>query len=80
MKRVVKRKPEAIARAAELVAHRSITKATACDGKQAYASQNDARHAAKELAKRAERDTTTYRCPFCKSYHVTKLEYGEECA
>ena len=64
-------------RAQELVAHGCIQPDRACEGKIRYLTQNDARHAAKDAAKRMERMFGTYRCPFCHFYHVTRHRHGE---
>lgn len=65
-------------RAAGLVRTGVITRMQACDSKRRYLNQNDARHAAKVVAHSTRRKTTTYKCPFCEGYHVTKLKHGED--
>jgi hypothetical protein len=66
-------------RAADLVAHGVIRPDRACKAKVAYPTQNDARHAAKVLAKAHERAYDTYRCPWDRThYHITKRPHGEE--
>lgn len=55
-----------------------ITREKACDHKRAYPSQNDARHAAKAVERKTGRMATTYRCEFCRLWHVTKFKHGEE--
>lgn len=43
-----------------------------CVGKARYASRNDARAAAKSLARLRDRPMAVYRCPICHQYHITK--------
>lgn len=66
------------ARAAAMVSAGIITADRACEGKARYTNQNDARHAAKLVQRTANRKATTYRCPFCDGYHITKFKHGEE--
>lgn len=65
-------------RAAELVAHGCITAESACRHKVAHATRNDARHAAKDLARAQNRRVDTYRCPFCSFWHLTKRSHGDD--
>ena len=65
-------------RAQELVAHGCIQPDRACVGKVAYPTQNEARHAAKIVARAKQRRVDTYHCPFCALWHLTKRKHGEE--
>lgn len=65
-------------RAQQLVAHGLITADRACAPKVAYPTRNEARHAAKDVARRQGRVVDVYRCPFCTCFHVTKRRHGEE--
>ena len=67
-------------RARALVRAWKITAEEACRRKVAFPTQNDARHAAKAVAKRRERAVDTYACPFCHAWHITVLKHGEEAA
>lgn len=67
-------------RAQKLVEVGAITPERACHGKHAYPTRNDARHAAKGMARMKERVVEHYKCPFCDSWHLTKLPHGAEAA
>lgn len=68
-------------RAVELVRIGKITPERACEHKRSYPSQNDARHAAKIMAKAKGRLVDTYHCPFDPThYHLTVLKHGEDAA
>ena len=58
-------------RAERLIEHRVITPERACKSKVYYATQNDARHSAKMIAKEKERGVSIYRCPFCPGFHLS---------
>jgi len=67
-------------RAQKLVEVGAIQPDRACLRKNAYANQNDARHAAKGMALAYDRTVETYKCPFCPNWHLTKLSHGEDAA
>lgn len=73
-----RRSKEMKERAHALVEHGIITAEKACEHKRAYFTQNDARCAAKAVARKTGRMATTYKCEFCTHYHVTKFKHGEE--
>jgi hypothetical protein len=65
-------------RAVKMVQAGIIKPTRACTNKEQYGNQNDARHAAKMMAKMTQRDVDTYHCPFCDCYHISKRRFGEE--
>ena len=67
-------------RAVELVRVGCITPERACEHKVQFPSQNDARHAAKRMAKIRRRVVETYKCPFGAHWHLTTLKHGEDAA
>lgn len=69
-----------VARASCLVASGAITRERACESKQRYERQKDAKAAAKSLAKDIGRPVTTYHCAFCGGHHLTKVRHGEDAA
>ena len=73
-----RRSEDEVERARRLVELGTIKPREACTSKQVYYNKNDARHAAKEMAHRHDRIFDTYRCPFCRNWHITKRPYGEE--
>lgn len=74
MKRFEKRDHE---RAQKLTEIGVITQETACDGKVQHTSRNEARRAAKRIANKTGRKVSTYKCPFCSLWHITKHKHGE---
>lgn len=75
--RLTARSSVVTARAQDLVLHGIIREDRACRGKVAYHSQADARHAAKFVARKLDREMTVYACPFCSEWHMAKLRHGE---
>jgi hypothetical protein len=66
------------ARAERMVEAGIITERDACTGKATFFHKNDARYAAKQIFRKTGRSASTYRCPFCGNWHVTKQRHGED--
>lgn len=76
--RLTDRDPSFTERAATFVDHGIIKPARACTIKVAYPSKGDARHAAKFVGRKMDRDMTVYRCPFGDHWHLAKVRHGEQ--